>query len=85
MRLIRPALAARQGGTRRRRSSVLAAAAVTAVLALTATACGPGEDEASDKPSSPAGQASDGKITIPDDLKNRLKEHGIDLDQWKNG
>ena len=27
----------------------------------------------------------DDKITIPDDIKDRLKEHGIDLDKWKNG
>ena len=25
------------------------------------------------------------KIKIPDDIKDRLKEHGIDLDKWKNG
>ncbi|MFH8518988.1 trypsin-like serine peptidase [Streptomyces gelaticus] len=85
MRLIRPVLAARRGRAGRRPSSVLAVAAVGAVLALTATACGPEENNASDNPSIPAGQSSDGKITIPDDLKNRLKEHGIDLDQWKNG
>ncbi|MFF3246163.1 trypsin-like serine peptidase [Streptomyces sp. NPDC002870] len=63
----------------------LAAASIAAVLALAATACGPSEDNAGDKPSPPAGQSTDGKITIPDDLKDRLKEHGIDLDKWKNG
>ncbi|MEV6161773.1 hypothetical protein AB0L71_07585 [Streptomyces sp. NPDC052052] len=85
MRIVRPVLTARQGGGRRTCPSALAVAAVTAVLALTATACGPGEDDASDKPSNAAGQSSGGGITIPDDLKDRLKEHGIDLDQWKNG
>ncbi|MET8326899.1 hypothetical protein [Streptomyces sp. NPDC005181] len=86
MRLIRPVLTARQEtSARRARSSLLAVAAVTAVLALTATACGPSEEKASAEPSSSAGQSSDDKITIPDDLKDRLKEHGIDLDQWKNG
>lgn len=87
MRLIRPGFTARRGGSARRTpSTVLATAAVTAVLALTATACGPSEDDASSDPSSSsAGQTSDNKITIPDDLKDRLKEHGIDLDQWKNG
>ncbi|WP_329540216.1 trypsin-like serine peptidase [Streptomyces sp. NBC_01358] len=87
MRLIRPGFTARRGGSARRTSStVLATAAVTAVLALTATACGPGEDDASAEPSSSsAGQTSDNKITVPDDLKDRLKEHGIDLDQWKGG
>lgn len=86
MRLIRPVLAARGGGSARRtRPSVLAVASVTAVLALTATACGPSEDDASDKPSGSTGQSSTDRITIPDDLKDRLKEHGIDLDQWKHG
>nr|WSW66402.1 hypothetical protein OG461_09500 [Streptomyces sp. NBC_00995] len=87
MRLVRPGFTARRGGSARRTpSAVLATAAVTTVLALTATACGPDENAASTEPSSSsAGQTSDGKITIPDDLKNRLKEHGIDLDQWKGG
>ncbi|MDN3292700.1 hypothetical protein QWM81_01290 [Streptomyces ficellus] len=64
---------------------LLAAASVAAALALTATACGPGEDNAGGAPTASAGQTPDGKITIPDDLKDRLKEHGIDLDKWKNG
>ncbi|MEU0272036.1 hypothetical protein ABZ129_09305, partial [Streptomyces sp. NPDC006307] len=64
---------------------LLAAASVAAALALTATACGPGEDTAGGEPSASAGQTADGKITIPDELKDRLKEHGIDLDKWKNG
>ena len=86
MRLIRPVLTARQGRTARRApSSLLAVAAATAVLVLTATACGPSEEKASTEPSSSADQSSDDKIAIPDDLKDRLKEHGIDLDQWRNG
>ncbi|MFE6977613.1 trypsin-like serine peptidase [Streptomyces sp. NPDC057682] len=87
MRLIRPGFTARRGGSARRSPSpVLAVAAVTAVLALTATACGPDEEKAASEPSSSAtGPSSDGGITVPDDLKNRLKQHGIDLDQWKNG
>ncbi|MYW09733.1 hypothetical protein GT034_15400, partial [Streptomyces sp. SID2563] len=66
---------------------MLVTAAVTAVLALTATACGPTEDDAKSEPSSSAsaGATSDGKIAIPDDLKDRLKEHGIDIDKWKGG
>ncbi|GGT43934.1 trypsin-like serine peptidase [Streptomyces purpureus] len=64
---------------------LLAAASVAAALALTATGCGPSEDIAGDKPSATASQPSDGKITIPDDLKERLKEHGIDPDKWRNG
>ncbi|WP_329306251.1 hypothetical protein OG322_07985 [Streptomyces sp. NBC_01260] len=87
MRLIRPAATTRREGSARRSASpVLATAAVAAVLALTATACGPSDDGASAEPnSSSAGQTSDNKITVPDDLKDRLKEHGIDLGQWKNG
>ncbi|MFF3057643.1 trypsin-like serine peptidase [Streptomyces sp. NPDC057909] len=86
MRLIRPVLTARQGWIARRApSSLLAVAAATAVLALTATACGPSEEKASTEPSSSADRSSDDKIAIPDDLKDRLKEHGIDLDQWRNG
>ncbi|MGW2850348.1 hypothetical protein ACWC5G_37405, partial [Streptomyces sp. NPDC001274] len=83
MRLVRPALAARQGKGRRR--PVLAVAAVAAALALTATACGPEEDNADGASSVSADPSADGKIKIPEDLKNRLKEHGIDLDKWKNG
>ncbi|WP_240137894.1 trypsin-like serine peptidase [Streptomyces sp. MUM 178J] len=63
----------------------LAAVSTAAVLALTAAACGPSEDAAGDKPGAPASQSADQKITIPDDLKDKLKEHGIDLDKWKNG
>ncbi|MEV5686987.1 MULTISPECIES: trypsin-like serine peptidase [unclassified Streptomyces] len=86
MRPIRPTDAAHPGRRRLRTPSpVLAAAAVAAVLALTATACGPEEDNAGVTPSSSAGQSSDGKVTIPDDLKNRLKEHGIDPEKWKDG
>ncbi|MBT2440636.1 hypothetical protein J7E93_11040 [Streptomyces sp. ISL-36] len=64
---------------------LLAAAAAVAALTLTATACGPTEENAGDKPSAPASPSTGGKITIPDDLKDRLKEHGIDLDKWRNG
>ena len=35
--------------------------------------------------SQPTAAAGDGKVKIPDDLKDRLKEHGIDLDKWKDG
>ncbi|WP_351229237.1 hypothetical protein [Streptomyces sp. NPDC002133] len=84
MRLNRPTFAARRGRSAGRRTPALAAAAVAAALALTATACGPSEDNAGGTPSASVPTA-DGKITIPDDLKDRLKEHGIDLDKWKNG
>ncbi|MFJ2604373.1 trypsin-like serine peptidase [Streptomyces sp. NPDC087425] len=66
----------------------LAVVALASVLALTATACEPGDTEAGGQPSataSTAGADSDGKIKVPDDLRDKLKEHGIDLDKWKNG
>ncbi|MFI6942618.1 trypsin-like serine peptidase [Streptomyces sp. NPDC050418] len=88
MRPIRPlhAVRARRGaGSRaaRRRSTPLSALALCAALALTATACN-GDDggDAADK--NPSASAEDG-ITIPDGVKDRLKEHGIDLDDWKGG
>ncbi|MGW0732585.1 trypsin-like serine peptidase [Streptomyces sp. NPDC002851] len=93
MRSIRPLFAAR-GGRRARRtaSSVPAVLAVSAALALTATACGPTDDNADSKPtvSEPAGDnggsgGNGDSIKIPDDWKDRLKEHGVDLDKWKNG
>ncbi|MFC8364473.1 trypsin-like serine peptidase [Streptomyces griseorubiginosus] len=78
-----------EGGARRRTSSVLTAVALASVLALTATACDSEGADADARASASAASASsgegDGKITIPDDIKDRLKEHGIDVDQWKNG
>ncbi|MGW7416889.1 trypsin-like serine peptidase [Streptomyces sp. NPDC054863] len=93
MRPIRPACTApRRRSARRRSAPLLSVVGLTAALALTATACGPTEDGAAGTPGSqvtnsagaPGGSADD-KITIPDDLKDRLKEHGVDLDKWKNG
>jgi len=72
-------------GARRRTSPVLAAMALASVLALTATACGSGDTDANAQASASASSAGDGKITIPDDIRDKLKEHGIDVDQWKNG
>ncbi|MEU6352513.1 hypothetical protein ABZ896_24840 [Streptomyces sp. NPDC047072] len=60
-----------------------AAVALAAALALTATACGSGGTDANAQAS--ASSTGDDKITIPDDIRDRLKEHGIDVDQWKNG
>ncbi|MFJ6838073.1 trypsin-like serine peptidase [Streptomyces sp. NPDC091209] len=86
MRSIRPPFAARRGRSARRRTSpFLAAVGLAAALMLTATACGSGSDTASSVPSVSASQDGDGKIQIPDDIKNKLKEHGIDVDQWKHG
>ncbi|MDX3691886.1 hypothetical protein PV726_16375 [Streptomyces europaeiscabiei] len=89
MRPIRPLFAARRGRiTRRRTSPVLAAVGLATVLSLTATACGSGDTTANADASASAqdsGSAGDGKIQIPDDLKDKLKEHGIDLDKWRGG
>ncbi|MFJ9175763.1 trypsin-like serine peptidase [Streptomyces sp. NPDC102360] len=85
MRPIRPQFAARRTrGARSRTSPVAAAVALGAVVALTATACGSSENNANDKPTASA-SAGDGKFKIPDDIQDRLKEHGIDPDKWKDG
>ncbi|MFD3314333.1 trypsin-like serine peptidase [Streptomyces sp. NPDC058694] len=85
MRPIRPLFAARRGRSSRRRTSpMLAAVGLATALALTATACGADKDTSADAQAS-ASAAGDGKIKIPDDIKDRLKEHGIDIDQWKGG
>ncbi|MEU8739222.1 hypothetical protein AB0K62_17290 [Streptomyces halstedii] len=83
MRPIRPTDTARRGRSVRR--PALAVTALAAVLTLTVTACGPDEDGPGDKASDAAAGQSDGKITIPEDLKDRLKEHGIDVDKWRDG
>ncbi|MFJ3309210.1 trypsin-like serine peptidase [Streptomyces sp. NPDC086549] len=89
MRSIRPSFIARRGRSAPRRTSpVLAAVALASSLALTATACnGSGDDNADGNPTASAtsGDGGDGKIKIPDDIKNKLKEHGIDIDKWKHG
>ncbi|MFB7504796.1 trypsin-like serine peptidase [Streptomyces broussonetiae] len=84
MRSIRPSFTVRRGRGTRRTSSSLAAVALVSALAMTATACN-GDGNADSNPTASAAAAGDGKIKIPDDLKQRLKEHGIDLDKWKNG
>ncbi|GAB1327149.1 trypsin-like serine peptidase [Streptomyces sennicomposti] len=91
MRPIRPSVTARQGVSARRGTSpVLAAAALVSVMALTATGCDSGDDHADAKSSPSAvadgsGATGDGKIKIPDELRQKLKDHGIDIDKWKNG
>lgn len=85
MRSIRPSSTTRRSGRARRGTSpVLTTVALASVLALTATACGSSDDTAGGDVSATAA-AGDGKITIPDDIKDRLKEHGIDVDKWRNG
>ncbi|MBT2396826.1 serine protease [Streptomyces sp. ISL-100] len=67
---------------------LLAATTIAAALALTATACGPGEEEAAGKAadgpsaSAPAGGA---EAALPADLADKLKEHGVDIGKWKDG
>ncbi|MCS0637637.1 hypothetical protein NX801_18600 [Streptomyces sp. LP05-1] len=66
----------------------LLAASVTALLVLAATGCGPSEDNAGGDPAasaSPTASGRGGKIHIPDRLRDRLKEHGIDVDKWQDG
>ncbi len=87
MRPIRPFLAARQvGGGRRRASRASAAVGLAAALALTATACESGAPAANADPSvSQDASNGEGRIQIPEGVKDKLKEHGIDIDKWKNG
>ncbi|MFF1283750.1 trypsin-like serine peptidase [Streptomyces sp. NPDC058299] len=86
MRSIRPSFTVRRGRVPHRTSRALTAVALASALAMTATACG-GDDNADGKPSAgaTAGGSGDGRLRIPDDLRQRLKEHGIDIDKWKNG
>ncbi len=91
MRSIRPLSAARRTRTARRRtSSGTAAAGLAMACALTVTACGAGGDGTADTGPSTARDATDGgdrdgTIRIPDDLADRLEEHGIDIDRWRDG
>ncbi|MFE9833562.1 trypsin-like serine peptidase [Streptomyces sp. NPDC005551] len=81
MRSIRTSVAARRG-----RPGVLVAAGIVAALSLTATACGSGDDSASDKPAAGTSRgAGEDEARIPGDLADRLKEHGIDVDRWRDG
>ncbi|MGP3923804.1 trypsin-like serine peptidase [Streptomyces sp. 8N616] len=84
---IRPPVSRRPGWRALRprgAGSAFAAVALTAVLAVTATACGPTEDDANPNPGVSAGGQGDRDISLPD-LDERLKELGIDVDKWKNG
>ncbi|MET8249056.1 hypothetical protein ABZV31_34595 [Streptomyces sp. NPDC005202] len=94
MRPIRPFFTVRRGGGARRTTSpALAAVAMASALALTVTGCNSGDTKADGQASASAtagdtgdtGDTGDGKIKIPDDIRKKLKEHGIDIDRWKNG
>ncbi|MEW1891838.1 hypothetical protein [Streptomyces sp. NPDC085659] len=66
---------------------LLAATGLVAALALTATACGPTEDEGADKPaaSASASGGTDEGSGLPAGLADQLKKHGIDPDKWRDG
>ncbi|MDQ0716659.1 V8-like Glu-specific endopeptidase [Streptomyces luteogriseus] len=86
MRPTRPSSRTGRGGRARRGNSpVLAAVALASALALTATACESGDATADGEASASATASDDGKLRIPDDIRDRLREHGIDIDKWKNG
>ncbi|MFD5474415.1 trypsin-like serine peptidase [Streptomyces sp. NPDC127105] len=81
---------------RARRRTVLAATGLVAALALTATACAgsSGKTDAAGTPDTTAPRTadsgsddggSDGKVRIPADIADKLKEHGIDVDKWQRG
>lgn len=62
------------------RRPALAAAAVIAALAVTATACGPGEDDAKPGTSATA-EAGKQDLTLPENVPTSLE----DLKKWKEG
>ncbi|MFD3733301.1 trypsin-like serine peptidase [Streptomyces sp. NPDC058632] len=76
---------------RRGPRGALAATGFVAALALTATACGGSADDKADagKPRSGTSQTADseaGKAPRgPAGIADKLKEHGIDVDKWKDG
>ncbi|MET4923587.1 hypothetical protein P3L51_14660 [Streptomyces sp. PSRA5] len=65
---------------------LLAATSLAAALALTATACGgDSEGKAADKTAASTPAADKAGAEIPADLADRLKEHGVDPEKWKDG
>ena len=70
-----------------RKRPALAVAAVVASLALTATACGPEDDNADGKPSASASVSDKQKqdLGLPDDLPKDLPTSLEDLEKWRNG
>ncbi|MET9373501.1 trypsin-like serine peptidase [Streptomyces sp. NPDC003035] len=64
-------------------------AALASALALTATACGPTETPAADKPaagaSASASATGEGQAALPKELTDKLKKHGVDPDKWRDG
>ncbi|MFJ9679598.1 trypsin-like serine peptidase [Streptomyces sp. NPDC101194] len=64
---------------------LLAATGLVAALALSATACGPSEDTASDKPAVDSAGGQDSGGSLSGGLAETLKKHGVDPEKWKNG
>ncbi|MFJ2060791.1 trypsin-like serine peptidase [Streptomyces sp. NPDC087908] len=70
-----------------------AALGLVTALVLTATACGPTETPAADKPAAGASSSAsatdagtgDGGAGLSKDLADRLKKRGVDLEKWKDG
>ncbi|MFR0356793.1 trypsin-like serine peptidase [Streptomyces sediminimaris] len=70
--------------------TALAAAGLVAALALTATACNGSGGSASDRPDATAtvtasANSGNGKLRVPSGIASKLKDHGIDIDQWAKG
>jgi hypothetical protein len=91
MRAIRPASETTgRRGARRGTVRLLTAVGLISLLVPAVTACGKDGDDQADGRSSTAdasasSSASGDGIKIPDDITDRLKQHGIDIDKWKNG
>ncbi|MEV0603916.1 hypothetical protein AB0I82_32070 [Streptomyces sp. NPDC050315] len=84
MRSIRLSAARPRAGRRTTRG--VAAAALVGALALTATACGPSDDSAGSQPDQSAvDQPGGGELKIPKELQDKLKDLGVNLDDWKHG
>ncbi|MFE3643814.1 trypsin-like serine peptidase [Streptomyces sp. NPDC059169] len=64
---------------------LLAAAGLAAALSLTATACGPAEEKAAGGPTASTSAGDTAGDALPGDLADKLREHGVDPDTWKDG
>ncbi|WP_336320598.1 hypothetical protein [Streptomyces lavendofoliae] len=65
---------------------LLAVTGLAAALTLAVTGCGPTEDEAAGGPTAAgsAGSGAAGGAELPADLADKLREHGVDPEKWKN-
>jgi V8-like Glu-specific endopeptidase len=86
MRSTRTPAASSRG--RRTHRTALAATGLVAALALTATACNGSDDNSGNKPNATitaSASGGNGKLKVPSDIASKLKDHGIDVDQWAKG